>query len=85
MIHGWHRTDIYVKSKLLWCMTLMADYFYATSRLLVGALLRDPRRCCEMTVRSVIRFGRLNETADQILKYLKSNRPGFRPNDNECY
>ena len=74
-IHGWHRPNIYSKSKILWCMILVADYFYATVRFFVGSLLRDSRRNCEVTVSAMIRFGQLNETANQVLKRLKVNRP----------
>jgi glycosyltransferase involved in cell wall biosynthesis len=67
-LHGWHRRHLYARSKMLWCLTCAADYLYTSLRFLRGALLSDSRRNCEITVSSMMRFGNLRETRDQILK-----------------
>jgi glycosyltransferase involved in cell wall biosynthesis len=73
-LHGWHRRNIYRMSRVLWCVALVADYFYTTVRFLIGSLLRDIKRNCEITCACMIRFGQLNETANQVLKHLKTSR-----------
>jgi glycosyltransferase involved in cell wall biosynthesis len=67
-LHGWHRRDLYFQSKLLWFLTCAADYIYTCLRFLHGSLLSDPRRSCEITVSSVVRFGNLRETRNQVLE-----------------
>ena len=71
-LNGLHRHRLYVKSKFLWFLVLMADYLYASLRFLFGSMLRNPRRNCEITVDSMVRFGRLRETMIQVMKRTES-------------
>ena len=73
-LRGWHRRNIYLKNRILWCMVLLADEFYTVLRFLVGFFLKDSRRNCEVTVSAMIRFGQLHETANRVLKHLNANR-----------
>ena len=70
-LHDWHRRNIYRKSRVLWCVALVADYFYTMLR---GSLLRDTKRNCEITCWCMVRFGQLNETANRVLKHFNANR-----------
>jgi glycosyltransferase involved in cell wall biosynthesis len=70
-LHGWHRYNLYLKSKIFWCMVFAADYFYTSLRFMIGYVLRDSKRNCEITVGSMIRFGQLRETTGQVLDRFK--------------
>jgi glycosyltransferase involved in cell wall biosynthesis len=74
-LQEWHRRNIYRKSRILWCVVLVADYFYAMLRFLIGSLLRDTKRNCEITCACMLRFGQLNETVKQVSKCFKPDRP----------
>lgn len=67
-LYGWHRLDLYRKSKVVWCMVLIAEEFYNLLRFLTGFFLADLTRNCERTVTAMIMFGELHETANQIFK-----------------
>jgi glycosyltransferase involved in cell wall biosynthesis len=71
--YGWHRRSIYLKSRILWGVALVADEFYAALRFLTGFFLRDSRRNCERTVSAMIMFGQLHETLNEVLKRFKPN------------
>jgi glycosyltransferase involved in cell wall biosynthesis len=73
-LHGWHRRNIYHKNKILWCMILLADEFYAVLRFLTGFALTDTSRDCDTTVNAMIRFGQIHETANQVFKRLLAKR-----------
>jgi glycosyltransferase involved in cell wall biosynthesis len=72
-LHGWHRRNIYRRSKILWCMVLVADALYTALRFLTGLVLTDTRRNCELTVNAMIRFGQIHETANEVFKRFKTN------------
>jgi glycosyltransferase involved in cell wall biosynthesis len=73
LLYGWHRRNLYSKNKTLWSIALSADYLYTSLRFLVGCGLKDSRRNCEMTVKAMIRFGQLRETANQVFESFKRN------------
>jgi glucosyl-dolichyl phosphate glucuronosyltransferase len=73
-LHGWHRRDIYARSKILWCMVLAVDECYAALRFLGGLFLRNSMRNCNVTVNAMLRFGQLHETAYQLLKRFRPNQ-----------
>jgi glycosyltransferase involved in cell wall biosynthesis len=73
-VHHWHRRNIYDKSRILWCLVLVADYFYTTARFLIGTLFLDTKRNCEITCACMVRFGQLNETARQVFTGVRPNR-----------
>ena len=72
-LHGWHRRNLYLKSRLLWLLTYIADYMYTSLKFLRGTILADQQRNCELTVNSMMRFGNLRETRDQILASYRSH------------
>ena len=72
-LHGWHRRDIYARSKIWWCMVLAVDEFYTVLRFLAGLAFRDSKRNCETTVNAMMRFGQLHETANQVFKRFIAN------------
>ncbi len=74
--YGWHRSKLYVKSRLLWCMVLVAEVFYNAVRFLTGFVLRDPKRNCDRTVSAMVIFGQLHETANKAFESLKSRWRG---------
>jgi glycosyltransferase involved in cell wall biosynthesis len=67
-LHGWHRRNIYLKNKILWCIVLVAEEVYNVGLFLSGFVLRDSKRNCERTVSAMIMFGQLHETANQASK-----------------
>src|SRR5439155_6858572 len=71
---GWHRRNLYLKSKVLWGMVLAADELYAALRLFAGLFLRDSTRNCNTTVNAMVRFGQLHETVNQIVKHFSANQ-----------
>ena len=73
-LFGWHRRDRYVKSKVFWIIILLADYLYTSARYIFGLVHKNPRRNCEITVDSMIRFGSLYQTFKEFKASLK--RPG---------
>jgi len=72
--YGWHRHDIYLKNRVLWCMVLVAQASYNVLRFLSGFVLRDPKRNCERTVSAMIIFGQIHETANQVFEHFKPKR-----------
>lgn len=73
-IFGWHRRNLYLKNKLMWCVAFAADELYAVLRFAGGLFLRDPRRNCNATVNAMVRFGQLHETARQLWRRLRLNQ-----------
>lgn len=72
-LRGWHRRDIYARSKILWYMFLAVDECYTVLLFLTGLVFRDSKRNCEATVNAMMRFGRLHETANQVFKRFSAN------------
>jgi L-malate glycosyltransferase len=73
-LYGWYRRNIYLKNRILWCMLLIADWFYNVLRFLSGFVLSDSNRNCDRTVGAMIIFGQIHETANQVLKRLLAKR-----------
>jgi len=73
-IHGLHRRHIYQKSKILWGIVLALDEVYTTLRLLTGFAIKDTNRNCEITVTSMMRFGAIHETVNQLFKRFLAKR-----------
>ena len=69
-LYGWHRLDLYHKSKVLWGIVLLVEEFYNLLRFLGGFFLTDLTRNCERTVSAMIMFGQLHETVNQLFKRL---------------
>ena len=61
-IHGRHRQQVYGQSRALWGATILADYCYTALRYGIGSVHWNMRRKCELTLKAMIRFGRLQET-----------------------
>jgi glycosyltransferase involved in cell wall biosynthesis len=72
-IHGRHRKRLYSRSKALWGATILADYCYTALRYAVGAVHWNMRRRCELTVKAMIRFGRLQGTLSRTREASESN------------
>ena len=66
--YGWHRRDIYSRSRILWCTILVVDEICAVLRFLSGFFLMDSRRNCDRTVSAMIMFGQIHETVNQLFK-----------------
>ena len=75
-LYGWHRHNIYLKNKILWCIVLVAEEFYNVLLFFAGVVLRDSKRNCERTVSAMIMFGQLHETANQAFKRFLGEKAG---------
>jgi GT2 family glycosyltransferase len=70
-LYGWHRLDLYHKSKVLWCMVLVVEEFHNVLRFLAGFFLAKSTRNCDRVVSAMIMLGQLHETANQVFKRFK--------------
>jgi GT2 family glycosyltransferase len=58
-IHGRHRQKLYSRSKALWGAAILADYCHTALRYGIGSVHWNIRRKSELTLKAMIRFGRL--------------------------
>jgi glycosyltransferase involved in cell wall biosynthesis len=72
-LQGFHRCNIYRNNKILWWMVLVVDELYTVLRFLAGFALTDTSRNCETTVNAMMRFGKIHETVNQILKHFSAS------------
>lgn len=79
----WHRANLYRRSRIAWAIVCAADYVYTAFQFIIGVLHIDPNRNCELTVRSMIRFGQLRETRLLAWEHFRGKLNSHRPDQND--